>query len=243
MNFTGNFLLAWNCRKRLSLIIFPNFQRHTHTYFNSAIESQFKIYLKLIQEYDFVIYIFKIYGKKPNLPNLIINYTKEKYDDLTLLKKDRLQIVRRTHRYNVMRWKKIVLYISIKAVRGVFKFKSTRNSELHVSLGSRIRVAVRKEAKRRRRKSTCLKEAGCSLLANLVARPACHRTVIHFRSRRVVQPGSVKLLVLFQTVCDGWCAGRRYVGITRLRHLDEFAGIIECPMESQWHRMALHGTH
>jgi len=84
-----------------------------------------------------------------------------------------------------------------------------RNTESYVE--NRVSRWKRKEAKRYRWKSTCLKKARCSLLANLVARPACHCTVIHFRSWCIVQSKSTKLLVLFLPV---WCAGRRYVRVT-----------------------------
>lgn len=114
-----------------------------------------------------------------------------------------------------------------------------RNSESHTRW-KLYKSLKHKETKRYRRKSTCLKKARCSLLANLVARPACHRTVIHFRGWCIVQSVPMKLLVLFRAV---WCAGRRYMGVTRVWNLDELTRIIECPMESQWRRMALHGTH
>lgn len=199
--------------------------------------------------------LFISYAAK-NLPNLIINSAKEEIRLNSILeKKIDFKLFRESVVNNKTRRKEIALYISIKAVwsisraRARFGFKSTQNSEArgtskaaHVCGCVYICMYVKKR-KDVVRKSTCLKEAGCSLLANLVARPACHRTVIHFRIRRVVQPGSVKLLVLFQAVCDGRCAGRRYVGIARVRHLDELARIIECPMESQWRRMALHGAH
>jgi len=151
------------------------------------------------------------------------------------------------HNHDIKIEKNYLIYILIKAsittihMHPYVRIKKLRafsaNSESHV--GSR----VRKEAKRHRRKSTCLKEAGCSLLANLVARPACHGTVIHFRDWCVVESGPVKLLVLSQVVRDGWRARGRYVRITWVRYLDELAGIIECPMKSHRCRMALDGAH
>lgn len=91
--------------------------------------------------------------------------------------------------------------------------------------------------------NTCLKEARDSLLADLVARPARHRSVIHFRSRCVVQPRAVKLLVLFQTLGDCGTSGRRYVGVSRLRHVDQFTRIVESPVKGQRLGMTLHRAH
>lgn len=117
----------------------------------------------------------------------------------------------------------------------------TRTNAAHTHTYVRLK---RKEANwQNGRKSTCLKEAGSSLLANLVARPARHRAVIHFRGRRVVQPGPVKQLVLLQAVGDRRRARDRRVRVSRMLHLDQLAGIIECPLITQGGRMALHRAH
>lgn len=90
---------------------------------------------------------------------------------------------------------------------------------------------------------TCLKEARHSLPADLVARPARHCSVIHFRSRRIVQPWSVKLLVLFQTFSSSWTPRCLYMRVSRLWHLNQFTRVVECPVKGQWLRMALDLAH
>lgn len=88
-----------------------------------------------------------------------------------------------------------------------------------------------------------LKEAWRPLLANLVARPACHRAVVHFRCGCIVQPGPVELLVLLQALCDRRRPDRRHMGVTGMRDLHQLPRIIECPVESQRCWMTFHGTN
>lgn len=100
-----------------------------------------------------------------------------------------------------------------------------------------------------------LEKAGGALFAHLIAGPAGDGPVIHFRRGRVVHARAVELLVLPELLLLllalgllllllgdlgrlGRARGRR-VGVARLRHLDQLAGIVEGPVEGLGRRVRL----